>query len=701
MELVFVEAEDLELIDLGAEALWEEGLRPVHESSARAFVLTHRSQDRETSFRIVDRAVFVELRRQRWQGSLADALAEMARILGLEGPPAAIVTRDAEPAEEAVVMAAGQVIGAWVEVPSEPPPMRFLKERRLRLDDVAMETPFDAPADAEPPPPPPLFSARGMRGGGAPEPREEDLIERVDLEPEEKELPVAEEVIRRTPHMDVPADPVEGGQDFRVEVFVDAAEARPGEEAEELVIAAPRDQTHFEVLVWLVPSDHFEVKGEPLATLTVERAVESSQPIGFDVSVKSSAQKIAGTPSLSAVFLYQGRPAGKVTREIAVAGLVPPPPRDGGDADGNGSGPGDFELQSLADGPDVTVVISSSGVGQSYRCVVTSTEIPGFFPGVEKDWGMREGAEKMVAERMKLFAAEDVCAKQRRSRLVGAGRALFEKTPDNFQDAIVALEEDGEARRTILIVTEEAAMPWELLIPDRPESAADPLGVRHVIGRWTHPKSRPTLQTFALECSRVVAPNYEAEGRQLTWAPKETEFVCEKLSGKRIDPATFGHLDEKLGDDTPSLVHFICHGAAGGAVGESIWLDDDKVLNSEELRGMEGVLKACQVGRPIVFMNACEVARGVPSLIGAEGFARSFIAMGARAVIAPLWRVKDELAHETATAFYKAALKESDRPFADIIREIRTKTYEGDAAEDTYAAYCFYGDPRLRLGARP
>jgi len=35
---------------------------------------------------------------------------------------------------------------------------------------------------------------------------------------------------------------------------------------------------------------------------------------------------------------------------------------------------------------------------------------------------------------------------------------------------------------------------------------------------------------------------------------------------------------------------------------------------------------------------------------------------------------------------------EPTRPFAAILRDIRRKAYE-PGARDTYAAYCFYGDP--------
>ena len=40
----------------------------------------------------------------------------------------------------------------------------------------------------------------------------------------------------------------------------------------------------------------------------------------------------------------------------------------------------------------------------------------------------------------------------------------------------------------------------------------------------------------------------------------------------------------------------------------------------------------------------------------------------------------------------RECLKEPDTPFAEILRDIRAQAYSGNA-EDTYAAYCFYGSP--------
>jgi hypothetical protein len=61
--------------------------------------------------------------------------------------------------------------------------------------------------------------------------------------------------------------------------------------------------------------------------------------------------------------------------------------------------------------------------------------------------------------------------------------------------------------------------------------------------------------------------------------------------------------------------------------------------------------------------------------------------------VAPLWSVKDTIAHEIAMDFYTRAKDDKSTPFAEILRQQRAKAYDPAIAEDTYAAYCFYGDP--------
>jgi len=106
------------------------------------------------------------------------------------------------------------------------------------------------------------------------------------------------------------------------------------------------------------------------------------------------------------------------------------------------------------------------------------------------------------------------------------------------------------------------------------------------------------------------------------------------------------------------------------------------------VRTLKGFQAAFKDG-PLAFLNACEVGGQVLTLDGVGGFANSFIELGASAVVAPLWAVQDDIALEVTKTFYPLALK--GVPFAEVMKQIRAEAYT--SAIDSYAAYCFYGDP--------
>ena len=87
---------------------------------------------------------------------------------------------------------------------------------------------------------------------------------------------------------------------------------------------------------------------------------------------------------------------------------------------------------------------------------------------------------------------------------------------------------------------------------------------------------------------------------------------------------------------------------------------------------------------------------GWSGLAGGAGFPRSFGTIGAHGIIAPLWPVDDGLARKVAVELYTEALKPEAKSIAEILRRIRRRGYEKEDA-DTFAAYCFFGDPCARL----
>jgi CHAT domain len=247
----------------------------------------------------------------------------------------------------------------------------------------------------------------------------------------------------------------------------------------------------------------------------------------------------------------------------------------------------------------------------------------------------------------------------------------------------------------IAIVSDEPFIPWELMIPHRrkngEEQELDPLGVKFCVGRWTPLDGTAPRQKISLSDSFVVAPKYLDEGKALEFSEAEAALVLSVFKGHPIDPATYENIRKRLLEGT-TLVHFVCHGQDGGNGTQLLDLEGDEQLSSSALEGMSDIRDVFRKKRPFIFLNACEVGRGAPALVGVGGFARSFIDIGASAVVAPLWKVKDSIAHEIAREFYGCLKKRPGVPFSEIIRRVRAKAYK-PGAEDSYAAYIFYGDP--------
>jgi hypothetical protein len=251
--------------------------------------------------------------------------------------------------------------------------------------------------------------------------------------------------------------------------------------------------------------------------------------------------------------------------------------------------------------------------------------------------------------------------------------------------------------RTVFIVTDETSIPWELMVPTRPDDkeARDPLGITYLVSRWTTRKNISPEQRVPLRDAFVVAPR----DSRLTKAEEEVSLVSREFAAQRIDPADIQYLDISLAQQGRTLLHFICHGKSGAAGSQILLLEGQEELDASYLLAMPGVVKAFSDAKPLVFLNACEVGRQEPALVGAGGFAEAFMRLGASGVIAPLWSVKDSVAHEIAEKFYERVKKEPNTPFSQIIADLRKQSYAKEGGEDTYAAYCFYGDPLARRAA--
>ena len=536
--------------------------------------------------------------------------------------------------------------------------------------------------------------ARAMILMAGPPGEEESMAASLDVEMANgggEQEPV-DTLFRRTPHLQpsVP-EPLPLGAEFVANVYLDKQAPQEGESVEEIAIELPPEIVKLEIEVTLSASAHFELADDATKTLTMSRDDDSSEKLPFKVRVRPDVADPEGAV-LTARFTYNHRPCGRVDRTVALGDAAPA-------AAAAVSETAHLAIDAAAQPADLTIDVTEAAEndGRHFEVKLSTTLIDGY--SMENvPWNFGDHTAEYVTGLMNEFTRKGIPNSARLNALRGAGRELFDKAPDAFKELFWRLIDAGTPPKTIFVCSEEPNIPWELMRPVRqreegPPERREPLGVEFAVGRWVDPDHKAPKQQRPIEDSYVFAPVYASP---LAKAEEEAEWVCGHFNGQAVSPADRDHLDTMLAQKPVGLVHFVAHGKSEGSM-QSIRLADGTDFTSTELGGNDTIQDAFYAKSPLIFLNACEVGRTTPTLVGAGGFAAAFITAGARGVVAPLWSVRDTIAHDVAVDFYTAALATPERPFADILKDIRAKAYAADGGEDTYAAYCFYGDPLTAL----
>jgi len=214
------------------------------------------------------------------------------------------------------------------------------------------------------------------------------------------------------------------------------------------------------------------------------------------------------------------------------------------------------------------------------------------------------------------------------------------------------------------------------------------------MGRWITGDFRSPAQSIPMRTAFIVAP--EKSGLKL--APIEAAFLKKTLPGSsQIKPVSFTALNRALKTSKHDIVHFICHGKVTGL--PTLELDPKDVVTSTQVISLPGFLTAFR-RHPFTFLNSCDVGQPVRTLAGVGGFANAFLRMGAAAVVAPLWSVDDPVAEKVCKRFYRQVL--DGKTFGEAMKNIRAQAFRSGI--DTFASYCYYGDPRataVRKAGKP
>lgn len=505
--------------------------------------------------------------------------------------------------------------------------------------------------------------------------------------------PPATETFTRTPHIELNAERPRPGEPFGLEVFCNRRPSGSDEDAVDVRVDLPKGWQKADLQVWLVTSSHFRAalsQGE----VRLLRGEEESTRARFDLAVVESPPP--GDGRVTAVFAYAGRPCGQVTRAVPLGSASDrrheprKPARDRPKPS--------VEVHPDARRADLTITVKSKDSSETKFSVRLTTSDADVEDPEPFDWTLEAAAPDIVADIMEDFEAEQT-DQERISLLRGAGVSFWRAAPKQFRQFFWDLIDTGATLETIFVVTDDRAFPWELVVPRRhrdggPEQR-EPLGMEFSIGRWVTDEMCSPPQVVHVLDSYVLAPRY-GEGHELPHAAEEAKYVCDNLNGEPIDPGDFAQIEARFGERAVGLAHFACHGEITKGNSQRLCLAGGGKLRPEQILGMAKLSAALTEQRPFVFLNACKLGRTVPTLVGAGGFATEFAAAEASCVLAPLWSVDDAVAHDLAIAFYTALKEDREATPAAVLKGLRGRAYvEGGA--DSWAAYCFYGDPLTRV----
>lgn len=265
-----------------------------------------------------------------------------------------------------------------------------------------------------------------------------------------------------------------------------------------------------------------------------------------------------------------------------------------------------------------------------------------------------------------------------------------------------------DQRRSLLVQSNEADIPWELIRPYGEGNETWEEGFwceTFSFARWLL-KRPDTLAGYAppprlyLSTLAAIVPVCYPE---LKAAPDEHVLLYKLIQQHRLTDrspsrATEAAVIALLEEGGFDWMHVVTHGAffAGSALHSSaLALEDKQWLPSSAITGprIRGTLHN---QRPAFILNACHVGRSAPLLSGAADWATQLIGSGAGMLIAPLWSVNDALATAFSKAFY-AALLNPERPatLAEAVWHARTAIRQPD--DPTWLAYSLFAHPNATV----
>ncbi len=368
-----------------------------------------------------------------------------------------------------------------------------------------------------------------------------------------------------------------------------------------------------------------------------------------------------------------------------------------------GSAPVDLELR-------VTTVPAQDGLALQYELsspsgVVDYYRQPAGVQPIGSEESFRQALNELYDQLEKLHGGLDVddgklVNREIEDDLVAIGLDLYTRL---FSAELrTAYRKIRDKVNTLLIVSDDRwGIPWELIRPFEEDGIDDDfLGVRFQLTRWLAGTTRPA-GVVRVHRMAAVGAGASHDGPRLPSAEKEHALLADLTAGvpgvedASLPAATFRQLKDLLEGGGLGLLHFVGHGdQAGGQAGEAKIELADRALRARHLMGP--VQLRLKVDRPLVFLNACRVARQGWWLTNLAGWAERWVrGCGCGAFVGPLWTVNDRAALRFAEVFYRELRQ--GKTFGEATQAARRTVREEMPGRLTWMAYSVYAHPNGRL----
>ncbi len=264
---------------------------------------------------------------------------------------------------------------------------------------------------------------------------------------------------------------------------------------------------------------------------------------------------------------------------------------------------------------------------------------------------------------------------------------------------------DQDRRWSLLVQSNEADLPWELIRPYGSGSDCWEEGCwceTFHFARWllrrpdTLECVAPPLQIRLSALAAITPPHAD-----LAAAPQERDLLRvliarHQLRDRSPERATEAALRALLEQGGYDWMHVITHGrffAASTLHSGAIALENEETLASSAITGPR-IRGALRRERPAFVLNACHAGRVAPALSGAASWATELIGSGAGMLIAPLWSARDDLAARFSAVFYEALLNKA-ASLGEAVWYARMAIRED--GDPTWLAYSLFGRPHATV----